>query len=183
MDNDVTLEARGLERAAIELFPGEWAIETQRPISTLLGSCVGVCLYDPKAKIGGLNHFMLPKPTPRKLAALGEMLFGEDAMNALTNGLLSKGAERKRLVAKAFGGGNMMPALHLSIGDQNAAFAIRWLETARISLLASDLGGPWARKVVFNPLNGDTFCRRISNSESRLAEVLKRQEAYEKKLK
>ena len=61
-----------LEAAARNIHPGEWAVDDTRPIATLLGSCVSVCLYDPKLRFGGANHFMLPirtRSTPWRRAS------------------------------------------------------------------------------------------------------------------
>ena len=55
------LPTREIERLSRSIRPGEWAVENERPISTLLGSCVAVCLYDPAYRIAGMNHFMLPQ--------------------------------------------------------------------------------------------------------------------------
>lgn len=158
-----------LERLSRNVNPGGWAIESGRPISTLLGSCVAVCMWDPQLKLAGLNHFMLPgyeKSANRNMDAL---LCGDYCMEALMNGMLVRGARKHRLQAKAFGGGNVVAALSgVSIGQRNAEFAQEWLERENIPLLASDFGGPWSRKIVFDSLTGDAYCRRGQTSQSLL---------------
>lgn len=68
-----TLSPKRIDQLARTIHPGSWAIEPERPLSTLLGSCVAVCLFDPQSGLGGLNHFMLPtiriSRRPRRLAA------------------------------------------------------------------------------------------------------------------
>ncbi len=168
-----------LERAARNIHPGEWAIEQNRPIATLLGSCVAVCLYDPKLRFGGVNHFMLPSNTGSANREFDELLCGDYAMEVLVDAMLDKGAQKARLVAKAFGGGNVVTSIRMSIGDRNISFAREWLEREGIPLLATDFGGPWSRKVIFNTNNGDAYSKRIMGSMSLAAEVAREEAAYE----
>lgn len=153
---------RELERHAHSIGPGGWAVESARPIMTLLGSCVAVCLWDPVLRVGGMNHFMLPrKSVHRTTADIDVLLCGDFSMEALLNGMLARGARRDRLLAKAFGGGAVVAALtHTRIGAQNVEFASDWLARENIPLSASDFLGRWSRKVILDPATGDAFCRR-----------------------
>jgi chemotaxis protein CheD len=169
------------ERLAFNINPGGWAVETERPIATLLGSCVAVCLYDPKLLLGGMNHFLLPS----KKAGAGDetdvVLAGDYAMEVLVNAMLAKGAHKSRLVAKAFGGGNIVSSIRMAIGDRNAEFATEWLAREGIPLAASDFGGPWSRKVLCVPNTGDAFCRRSPVNQAAV-EAVKAEAAYEQSL-
>lgn len=173
--------AKDFERLAFNINPGGWAVETERPISTLLGSCVAVCLYDSKLRLGGMNHFLLPS----KRAGAGDdtdvVLAGDYAMEVLVNAMLAKGAHKDRLVAKAFGGGNIVSSIRMAIGDRNAEFAVEWLSREGIQLTASDFGGPWSRKVVWVPNTGEAFCRRSPVNQA-ATEVVKAEAAYEQSL-
>ena len=100
-----TLPARDIERLSRVIRPGEWAVEVERPISTLLGSCVAVCLYDPALHLAGMSHFMLPQMQTSKHADEDVLLAGDACMEALLNTMLSRGAAKHRIRAKAFGGG------------------------------------------------------------------------------
>ena len=158
---------RDLERLARHVNPGGWAIENERPIATLLGSCVAVCLWDPQLRIGGLNHFMLPKFEKSANKDLDVLLCGNYCMEALMNGMLARGAQKKRLQGKAFGGGNVISSLTgVSIGQRNAEFAREWLAREGIQLLASDMMGPWSRKVILDPQTGEAFCKRGQTNQS-----------------
>jgi chemotaxis protein CheD len=158
---------RDLERLARNVNPGGWVIESERPIATLLGSCVAVCLWDPALRIGGLNHFMLPRYEQSANHDLDVLLCGNFCMEALLNGMIGRGARKQRLQGKAFGGGNVISSLSgVSIGERNAEFAREWLVREGISLLASDLMGPWSRKVILDPQTGDVFCKRGQTSQS-----------------
>jgi chemotaxis protein CheD len=172
---------KDFERLAMNINPGGWAVETERPISTLLGSCVAVCLYDPKLLLGGMNHFLLPS---KKVGAGDDtdvVLAGDYAMEVLVNAMLAKGAHKNRLVAKAFGGGNIVSSIRMAIGDRNAEFATEWLAREGIPLTASDFGGPWSRKVLCVPVTGEAFCRRSPVNQS-VAEAVKAEAAYEQSL-
>ena len=179
---DLSLQTgKDFERVARNINPGGWAIETNQPIATLLGSCVAVCLYDPKLRIGGMNHFLLPSSS-RASTDVDVILNGDYSMEVLVNGLLNKGAQKSRLVAKAFGGGTIISSIKMAIGERNSAFAKEWLEREGIPLLASDFNGPWSRKVVFVPQSGDAFCRRIASTQANAEDVVKAEQAYESAL-
>lgn len=179
------LPAKELERYARNVQPGAWVVDSEKPLSTLLGSCVAVCLFDPLMKIGGINHFMLPEMGRSKNSDVDSLLSGSYAMEALLNALLIKGAKKIRLQAKAFGGGTIIDTDggSLSIGMRNANFAKEWLVREEIPLRSSDFLGPWSRKIVFLPFNGEAFCKRLVTNMAK-AEVIAREErAYSETLK
>lgn len=182
MNSPSLLSGKDYERLARNINPGGWAIETERPIATLLGSCVAVCLFDPKLRIGGMNHFLLPSRTSSANDDTDIILNGDYAMEVLVNGLLGKGAAKTRLVAKAFGGGTIVSSIRMAIGERNADFAHEWLDREGIPLVASDFNGPWSRKVVFVPHSGDAFCRRIPTTQAAASEVARAEQEYERSL-
>lgn len=176
---------RGLERVARVINPGGWAVESERPIATLLGSCVAVCLIDPQLHLAGMNHFLLPSGQPggsRRSTDEDTVLHGDYAMEVLRNAMYARGASPARLVAKAFGGGNVVNAIQMAIGSRNAEFAREWLQREGIPLLSSDLGGVWSRKVVLDPLTGDAFCRRTAIHRPEAIAMANAENAYEKTL-
>lgn len=174
--------AKDLERLALNINPGGWAVEQQRPIATLLGSCVAVCLYDPKLRLGGMNHFLLPSRKGTDQDDTDVILAGDYSMEILVNSLLGKGARKERLIAKAFGGGTILSSIRMAIGERNAEFAREWLNREGIALAASDFLGPWSRKVIFDPATGDAWCRRIPITQAIAAEVTQAEQAYESTL-
>lgn len=178
MTDYATLTSQEIERLSRNIKPGEWAIESERPISTLLGSCVAVCLIDTGLPLAGMNHFMLPQMKKGAHADEDILLAGDACMEALLNAMLKRGAAKHRIKAKAFGGGSMINTTApntLSIGKRNTDFAHEWLDRENIPLIASDFLGPWSRKVLLVPKNGDAYCKRVT---SRLinAESLQREE-------
>lgn len=178
------LPAQEIERLAKNISPGEWVVDRQRPISTLLGSCVAVCLYDETVPVGGMNHFMLPSMKRRAdNADVDSVLSGDYAMEVLLNGLLAQGAARHRLKAKAFGGGTIISGNAADgIGKRNAEFARSWLERERIPIVSSDFLGPWSRKVLFVPATGDVYSKRMASTMITTQEIAREEAAYAESL-
>lgn len=175
-----TLPVKDLERYARVVQPGAWLVDREKPMATLLGSCVAVCLFDPLLKVGGINHFMLPEMGRSRHGDVDSMLSGDFAMEALLNALLNQGAKKVRLQAKAFGGGTIIdgdPGA-LSIGMRNANFAKEWLRREGIPLRSSDFLGPWSRKVIFLPFNGEAFCKRLLTNMVNAAGIAREERAY-----
>ncbi|MFN3890853.1 MAG: chemotaxis protein CheD [Beijerinckiaceae bacterium] len=118
--------------------------------STILGSCVAACITDPNARIGGMNHFLLPGAS---VGGQDDERYGVHLMELLINGLMSNGAKRDRLEAKLFGGATMLAGLG-DIGERNALFARKFLEYEGIKIVNSDLGGSRGRRIQFWPTTG-----------------------------
>lgn len=119
-------------------------------LSTVLGSCVAVCMHDQLAEIGGMNHFLLPGGTGQSQK---DMRYGVHSMELLINDLLKLGAQRNNLTAKLFGGASVIQS-HTSIGKSNAEFAMSFLRREGIPCLAQDLGGTAARRLKFHATTG-----------------------------
>ena len=176
----VKLQAKEIERLARNVQPGAWTVDTEKPLSTLLGSCVAVCLFDPALKIGGINHFMLPEMGRSKYGDVDSLLSGNFAMEALLNALIGRGARKARLQAKAFGGGTIIDsdASAPNIGMRNASFAKEWLQREGIPLLSSDFLGPWSRKIIFLPFNGEAFCKRLVTNMATASVIAREERSY-----
>ncbi len=136
------------------LFPGMTFVHPEEcEITTVLGSCVAVCLWDQRHGGGGMNHFMLPLwngeglPTPK---------YGNIAMERLLEHILRLGVRRENLVAKVFGGANLLNtgSSAYPIGTRNIELALNQLEDWKIPVVASDLAGRVGRKVIMNTLTG-----------------------------
>lgn len=121
-------------------------------LTTILGSCVAACMRDPIARIGGMNHFLLPDGEGTH-AGSASLHAGVHAMELLVNGLLREGARRDRLEAKLFGGARMIAGLS-DIGARNAEFAETFLKREGISYGGGSLRGSQARRVQFWPASG-----------------------------
>lgn len=136
----------------VNVVQGDFAISAQPAVvlTTVLGSCVAVCLMDRTRGIGGMNHFLLPSGGSEGGSS---MRYGTHAMELLINGLLKQGAERSRLEAKVFGGARMNDNLR-DIGASNVAFAKDFLLAESIPILSESLLGSLARRIRFWPANG-----------------------------
>jgi len=136
------------------LFPGTiFADHLEYQISTVLGSCVAVCLWDRVVRRGGMNHMMLPFWNGEGLAT---PKYGNIAMEKLLSKVLSIGCHREHLVAKVFGGANVSgTGLEVfMIGDRNVTLALQMLEDFRIPVVAKDVGGRVGRKIIMNSESG-----------------------------
>ena len=136
----------------IFIIQGEYAVSDDRDttISTLLGSCVACCLWDPLAGVGGMNHMLIASQA--KDDAKCEAA-GVQAMELLINALVQRGAKRSRLRAKAFGGARMVRGLS-DVGAANCAFTLDYLQREQIPCISHSLGGNFARQVRFLPVSG-----------------------------
>lgn len=133
-------------------------------ISTLLGSCVAVCLQDPVARIGGMNHFLLSEPgREEKTRPEDQRRYGVHAMELLINEMMAQGASRMRLRAHLYGGANIIAGLG-GIGSSNAAFARQFMADEGIEVGRCELEGTRARKIEFMPYEGRVRSRLIEHA-------------------
>ena len=137
-----------------------------RSITTILGSCVATCLYDPKAMVGGMNHFLLPESSTAPVQAAS---FGVNAMELLINDMIKLGARRDRLKAKVFGGARMVAGLS-DVGQKNGVFVLEFLRCEGIECTGQSLGGTQARRIEFWPDSGRA--RQKLLGEAQIVEAL-----------
>lgn len=153
---------------AVKILPGEYFVYREDIlIMTTLGSCIAACLWDREAKVGGMNHFMLPD------GDAGTGRYGSFAMELLINELMKQGATRATMEAKVFGGGQVIDGMNtMNIGERNTDFVVDYLKTERIPIMAKDVQGPYPRKVCFLPASGKAMVKRLAaaNKESLAAQ-------------
>ncbi len=133
-----------------------------------LGSCVGLVLYDPVSRIGGLAHVMLPaNPQPARVPPSAR--FADQALELLLERMLAEGAQREHLGAKLVGGAHMFASsTGQGIGQRNITALHSLLRQQRIPLLASDVGGQWGRSIEFDLGTGLLRVRSFQRSEQTL---------------
>lgn len=157
----------------INLMPGDVkaSADPEVVLSTLLGSCVAACLYDPVAGVFGMNHFLLASQGRAQAGVTSETgRYGVHAMELLINALLKRGAERCRLQAKVFGGANVLTASgpgHYAVGETNAHFVQAFLENEGIPLIASDLGGYHGRQIHFHGNSFAVYVKLLKGTQER----------------
>lgn len=144
-------------------------------VSTVLGSCVATCLYDPVARIGGINHFLLAEPPAHHKDMAFDEHYGVFLMELLINRMIGEGALKSRFRARLYGGANMN-RVGQPIGSVNGAFAQTFLRAERIELAFADLGGESARRVHFRPASGQVRCRTVDARKAPAALPVRRPE-------
>ncbi len=151
--------------AAVKVLPGEYyATKDDLMITTLLGSCIAVCLYDPKHKVGGMNHFLLPEGGDGGDLMSTSGRYGVYAMELLINHIVKLGGARKHLRAKVFGGGNVIKSMtHSKVGDQNVTFIMGFLKNEGIPIDAEDVLDIYPRKVNFFPFSGRVMMKKLTS--------------------
>jgi len=144
------------------LLPGNlFAHREAHIVTTVLGSCVSVCLWDPRNKVGGINHFLLPFWNGEGLAS---PKYGNIAISKLIEKMLGLGCDKRNLKAKIFGGSAMFKMTNalMNIGERNIVLAQDALNEENIPIIASDVGGKTGRKIVYNTSVGSISMIRLS---------------------
>lgn len=108
--------------------------------TTVLGSCIACCLFDPVLGIGGMNHFLLAEPAGKGGKHRVDEHYGAYLMELLINEMLALGAMKSRMKAHLYGGANMHAGM-TKIGTANAEFAQRFLDQERIVIAHANMGG------------------------------------------
>jgi chemotaxis protein CheD len=174
---------REFERNAVKLLPGEYFVSGDDIVlSTVLGSCVAACMWDRTARVGGMNHFMLPgegrsnEPDPIGLSGR----YGAFAMEQLINELIKRGARKGNLEAKLFGGGAVLKNFTaINVGERNSEFVLDFLRTEGIRVASQDLLDVYPRRVAFFPTSGRALCRKLAQAD---ASIVSAEQQYNARL-
>ena len=143
------------------LQPGHLVIAAEpMQVTTILGSCVSVCMFDTTKRIGGINHFMLPFAGGRTTSS---PRFGDVAMNELLNGIRNAGARLPFIQARVFGGASMFHELKTSasLGEKNVELALDFLARFGINVIEIDTGGNRGRKLLYRTDEGTVCLKSI----------------------
>lgn len=146
----------GAGATAIWIFQGDFYVSS-RPdlfLTTVLGSCIAVCIRDSVVGCGGMNHFLLPDAEDRNehFPSLA-LRYGSYSIERLINAILSRGGKRERLEVKVFGGANVMGGTS-EIGSRNVDFIEHYFAKERLPIGAADLRGSYPRKLRYFPTTG-----------------------------
>jgi chemotaxis protein CheD len=158
---------RGLDgRGAplVYLLPAELVAlggDEPRTLTTILGSCVSVCVWDRRGRGGGMNHFLLPRcgPTTPRTARYGDI-----AIPMLLARLFALGARREDLRTKVFGGAHVLgsvPEGTRTLGGDNVQVALEVLRAEGVQVISEDVGGTRGRKLAFNTIDGTALVWRL----------------------
>jgi chemotaxis protein CheD len=156
---------------SVKVLPGEYYVtQNDMMITTVLGSCIAACIWDPQVRVGGMNHFMLPDGGGDTSGR-----YGSYAMELLINEMIKLGARREWMQAKVFGGGQVMHSFTtLNVGERNTAFVIDYLQTERISVVSKDVLDIYPRKVCYFPATGKAMVKRLAHSHPETLETQER---------
>jgi chemotaxis protein CheD len=152
----------GVTRRQVNLYAGQvFASREPAMVTTILGSCVAVCLWDVTRKTGGINHFLLPE---RVEGGLFTARFASVACEQLLAKMVTLGSEKRNLHAKVFGGASVLDALRdglQRLGERNVETALAMLAGEQIPVMAQDVGGRFGRKLVFFTDTGVAWVKAI----------------------
>jgi chemotaxis protein CheD len=151
----------------INLTPGKLLI-TEQPmlISTILGSCISLCLHSKKSRIGAICHGMLPRQTKPPLA--GHFPYVDTAVTHMLETMITGfGLAPTEITVKLFGGASVLQthmngADGLAIGRRNIAAALEALARFGLTPGVQKTGGTEGYKIFFNTGTGEVFVRRIA---------------------
>lgn len=150
------------------ILPGEFFVSSDPMIVyTVLGSCVAACIRDPIAGVGGMNHFMLPKPreTGNDSWALSTR-YGSYAMESLINDILKCGGSKSRLEIKLFGAGRIHDA-NIDVGARNAEWVLDYLQAEGLTACKTDLGDVFPRRIYYFTESGRVLMKKIEPMKDR----------------
>ncbi len=160
--------APALDKEVTIYIGGVHAASHPEVVRTLLGSCISVCLHDPVTHVGGMNHFMLPHG-----GGIGNAedltRFGVHAMDCLIGNMMKLGGDRRRFVAKFFGGAHVLNIREATTGvpQQNIDFIRTFLTTEGFPILDEDVGGYHPRHVRFYTASGRALVKRVDGAQAR----------------
>ena len=144
------------------LWAGDILVSDKRiRMTTVLGSCVSVCLFDSLRCFGGMNHFLLPSP--------GEGgRHGEWSIRELYQRMLALGSRPRNLQAKVFGGGSPLALANdiAAVGSENARVAFDTLKSLRVAITGESVGGNAGMRLYFENWSGLVLVRPHSGREN-----------------
>ncbi len=155
--------------------PGEvYVTDEAGQISTILGSCVAVCIWDQKRQISGMNHVILPVSAEGSASTR----YANVATYVLFDLMMESGCQKRDMVAKVFGGASgistNLSSKMLSVGSRNLAITFRVLSRLEVPIVGQDIGGDLGRKIIFDTLSGKIRMSYLQSfdfrKESRLME-------------
>ncbi|HKQ80737.1 MAG TPA: chemoreceptor glutamine deamidase CheD [Steroidobacteraceae bacterium] len=157
-------------QAIAKLLPGDYYVTCQDEVlDTVLGSCVSACIRNARTRIGGMNHFMLPRPSGQgndnwDNVAGRATRYGSASMEQLINRVLANGGSRADLEVKVFGGGRVLASM-TDIGNHNVSFVRDFLKQEGLRIVAEDVGDTCPRHVQYFPASGRVRVRHLSRSQ------------------
>ena len=145
------------------LLPGQmFASREATTISTILGSCVAICLWSPSLGIGGMNHYLLPEGPD---GGANRLRYGNIANPALLSTLVSIGCNARDLKARIFGGSSTFAGADVeqSLGKRNIELAVEFVRTAGIQLVSKEVSAKRGCKLIFQTDDGVAIVKNFED--------------------
>ncbi len=164
------------------LYSGDYYVTNQcdEMIVTILGSCVAACMHDPWAKVGGMNHFLLPDAKQSEGTITESTRYGAFAMEQLINGIIALGGVKSRLEVKVFGGANVINNSSM-IGSKNVAFVKSFLQREGLRISSQDLGETYPRRLRYYPASGKAMLLKLKRKED--MQIITEEQRFAQRLK
>ena len=147
------------------LYPADIFVQ-KKPylVTTVLGSCISVCLHDSVLGYGAINHYILPRWNGHDLAT---MKYGNMAIIRILEELLMLGSKYENIVSKVYGGAEILTGMptNFNIGKRNTEIAFEILDEFKIPIICTDIGGNRGRKINFNTYTGEVKFDLIRNNK------------------
>lgn len=174
-------------KPSVTIHIGEYySSKTPLIISTILGPCAAVCLFDTENKIGGMNHILLPGDSSAGKKS-GNPMYGINAMELLINQMMKLGANRYKLTAKVFGGASILSSIssEFCMGIRNIEFVVDFLLLEKIPIVNYNFGGVDSRRIYFHTDTSEVLLKRIKSTEAakEFTQIKERHHSVEKKIK
>jgi chemotaxis protein CheD len=151
----------------IFLQPGEffWADDSATRIRTLLGSCVAICVWHPRLRLGGMCHYLLPARTTAAHDSADpgpDPRYGTEAMELFLREMARTGTDPGQYIAKVFGGAAMFAGTgnEETVGEKNIKQALEMLRGHKIRVAARDTGNDRDRRIHFELWSGAVWLKR-----------------------
>ncbi len=158
--NSIPSEVQGMTKEF--LHPGQVCVSSEPcAVTTIVGSCVAVCLWDPILRNGGVTHYILAQWED---AGPPSCRYGDIAIETLVNKMAEIGSYRNRLQAHIFGGACMFESLRErthALSTMNVEIALKMLAKYHIKVLTQQVGGRKGRKIVYQTSDGSFTVKEI----------------------
>lgn len=164
-----------------KLLPGDFYVTREDEVlDTVLGSCVSACIRNARTGVGGMNHFMLPRPNGGASDSWGAIAgsatrYGLASMEQLINRILNTGGQRAELEVKIFGGARVLAAA-TDIGQHNVSFVRDFLKQEGLRVAAEDVGNTTPRHLQYFPQSGRVRVRHLGKNQT--AKVASVEQSY-----
>jgi chemotaxis protein CheD len=159
----------------ITIYPGEIYVSNKNElITTVLGSCISICLYDNINGISGLNHYMLPEQSNKNIKCtidktkMTTLRYGEIANVELLKQMIRLGANKNYIKAKIYGGASVLSKMTNvpTIGKRNILCAESFLKENNIPVISEDTGSSCGRKISFFTNSNEVLLKKINSDIS-----------------